>query len=133
MRRIRGRDPASSPRGRNLTGRGEEADGCVPDGQAAGKQRDRWHGQTFSQHDRHGHGRRKAAYPGSSGSAGSAVILSLARPGCSQTWHRGFTEKHQETYYQPEKILDWLEDIKPVSRPWWFAPVIPDSTAEAAA
>ena len=71
VRRIRGRDPASSPRGRNLTGRGKETDGCVPDGQAAGKQRSRWHGQTFSQYDRHGHGRRKAAYPGSPGSAGA--------------------------------------------------------------
>lgn len=43
------------------------------------------------------------------------------------------SEKHQETYYQPEKILDWLEKIEPVSMPWWFAPGIPDSTAEAAA
>lgn len=65
VRRIRGRDPASGPRGRNLAGRGKETDGCVPDGQAAGKKRDRWHGQTFSQYDRHGHGRRKATYPGS--------------------------------------------------------------------
>ena len=77
-------------------------------------------GKRFLSNDQHGHGRRKAAY-----TLGSTEVLERSDIvfGASRMladlapWIP--TKKHQEnSYYQPEKILDWLEEHKPVSMPW---------------